>query len=79
MAEYLHVPRTRLSSRPLYELDQKSPTSCRGSLILDTCATVSVIVLVTYRLLIIDVKLDFDFNVGLGVFFCIPYFIMNQI
>ena len=35
--------------------------------------------LATYRALIIYVKLDVDFNVGLGIFFYVLYFIMKQI
>jgi hypothetical protein len=50
-----------------------------AAVVIDTCATVSVFMLVTYRALIIYVKLDVDFNVGLGVFFCVLYFIMKQI
>jgi hypothetical protein len=50
-----------------------------AAVVVATCATVSVIMLITYRALIIDVKLDFAFNVGLYVYFCVPYFIMKQI
>jgi len=34
---------------------------------------------VTYRALIVYVKLDVDFNIGLGVFFCVLYFIILMV
>jgi hypothetical protein len=47
------------------------PLRVVAAVVIDTCAPVSVFMLVAYRALTLHIKLDVDFNVGLGVFFCV--------